>query len=176
MRASPRKGLSNEENDKKAHFFFGTFFCVFGLLTGCGSLRLSKVNEVLSKNIQAYNTLADYLLTVGESNEGEDYICLGIDGCSKDDIVLSQVWKNGESLEISEEISSALALMKNAFSDMGYALDAVRIRNGSTVSFDTIDGVYSLVYSEESIGDIGKIYPNCKIYHGEADWFHKLKK
>lgn len=59
----------------------------------------------LKSNIDSYNIVIKYLITIIEENPTDNYICLGIDGYTKEDIVLSFASRNGEILEISEDVA-----------------------------------------------------------------------
>lgn len=130
----------------------------------------------LKSNIDSYNIVTKYLITVIEENSTDDYICLGIDGYTKEDISLSFASRNGEILEINEDVANALSVIKSAFSDMGYKLDTIRIKNGC-ISFDTIDGQYSLVMAIDEATNINSIIKentNAKIKKAQDNWYHKI--
>lgn len=133
-------------------------------------------NSSLKSNIDSYNIVIKYLITIIEENSTDDYICLGIDGYTKEDIVLSFASRNGEILEINEDVANALSVIKSAFSDMGYKLDTIRIKNGC-ISFDTIDGQYSLVMAIDEATNINSIIKentNAKIKKAQDNWYHKI--
>lgn len=130
----------------------------------------------LKSNIDSYNIVIKYLITIIEENSTDDYICLGIDGYTKEDIVLSFASRNGEILEINEDVANALSVIKSAFSDMGYKLDTIRIKDGC-ISFDTIDGQYSLVMALDEAANnnsISKEDTNAKIKKAQDNWYHKI--
>ena len=83
---------------------------------------------------------------------------------------------NGRVLEINEDVANALSVIKSAFSDMGYKLDTIRIKNGC-ISFDTIDGQYSLVMAIDEATNINSIIKentNAKIKKAQDNWYHKI--
>lgn len=126
--------------------------------------------------VNSYNTVIKYLQTVIKENPTESYICLGVDGSAKEDITLSNATKNGEILNISEEVADALAIIKNAYSSLGYEFDAIRIKD-SCIAFDSIDGRYSLVYAEGGIENVKKIYgqdSNIEVRKLQGNWYHKF--
>lgn len=126
--------------------------------------------------IDSYNTVVKYLQTVIEENPTENYICLGVDGSAKENVTLSNATKNGEMLDISEEVAEALAIIKNAYSGLDYELDVIRMKDGC-ISFDSIDGRYSIVYTEGGIENAKKIYDqdsNVKVRKLQENWYHKF--
>lgn len=130
----------------------------------------------LKSNIDSYNIVTNYLITVIEENSTDDYICLGIDGYTKEDISLSFASRNGEILEINEDVANALSIIKSAFSDMGYKLDTIRIEDGC-ISFDTIDGQYSLVLTlneTTNINSISEEDTDVSIKKAQDNWYHKF--
>lgn len=132
----------------------------------------------LKSNIDSYNIVIKYLVAIIEDNSTDDYICLGIDGYTKEDIVLSFASRNGETLEINEDVANALSMIKSAFSDMGYKLDAIRIKEG-LISFDTIDGQYSLLFALEETANTNNIATedtNVSIKKAQDNWYHKMSK
>ena len=132
-------------------------------------------NANLNKNINSYNVVIKYLRDVINDNHKDSYICIGIDGYTKDDVILSLASKDGEILETGEEVDSALAIIKAAFSDMGYTLDAIRIKDGC-ISFDTIDGQYSLIFALDKTANIGSIRwgdSDTNIKKAQDNWYHK---
>ena len=141
--------------------------------------KADRQDESLKNHIDSYNTVVKYLQTVIEENSMESYICLGIDGLTKEDIMLSFATKDGELLEMNEEVANSLAIIKEAFSDLGYQLDAIRIKDGY-ISFDTIDGQYSLVYALDETANANRIRQgesNTYIQKASVDhWYHKISK
>jgi len=126
-------------------------------------------------NINSYNVVIEYLRDVINDNHKDSYICIGIDGYTKDDVILSLASKDGEILETGEEVDSALAIIKAAFSDMGYTLDAIRIKDGC-ISFDTIDGQYSLIFALDKTANIGSVRwgdSDTNIKKARDNWYHK---
>lgn len=132
----------------------------------------------LKSNIDSYNIVIKYLITIIEENPTDNYICLGIDGYTKEDIVLSFASRNGEILEISEDVANALSIIKSAFSDMGYKLDTIKIKDGY-ISFDTIDGQYSLMFALDeatSINSIDNKDEKVTAAKAQDNWYHKMSK
>lgn len=142
------------------------------------SSKTDSQDESLKNNIDSYNTIVKYLQTVIEENSMESYICLGVDGYTKEDIILSFASKDGELLEMNEEVANALAIIKEAFSALGYKLDTIRIKDGY-ISFDTIDGQYSLVYALDETININSIShgdSNSNFKKAQDNWYHKISK
>ena len=101
----------------------------------------------------------------------DDYTVLDIETTSLDSYY-------GEILEISEDVANALSIIKSAFSDMGYKLDTIKIKDGY-ISFDTIDGQYSLMFALDeatSINSIDNKDEKVTAAKAQDNWYHKMSK
>ena len=141
------------------------------------SLDITEENTELDNNFDSYNIIIKYLITLIENYPERDHICLGVDGGSKESIVLSDTSDDGGVLNITEEVSQALYDIDESFSKLGYIFDAIRIKNG-IISFDTIDGVYSLIYKIDDNADVKKEYEKedsiVIIESNRDNWYHKV--
>lgn len=139
--------------------------------------KTSIAKDSLKNNIDSYNTVVEYLTTLIEENSIDDYICFGIDGSTKKNIVLSVATENGEILEMNSDVATALSVIKSAFyDDMGYTLDTIRIKGGC-IFFDTIDGQYSLILAVDenvNVNSLRKENTDAEIKKDQDNWYHKF--
>lgn len=128
--------------------------------------------ESLSINIESYETVVKYLISTVEDKADEKYV-LGVD-IENDSIVLWEAADDGRVLEISKEVTDALMNIKQAFNEMGYLFDAIRIQNGE-ICFDTIDGCYALIYVLNEDADTRISDESDYIIDSTHDnWYHKI--
>ncbi len=134
-----------------------------------------------------YGAVVRYLMTdVMEKYPEQEYICLGVnsnqiiysDGVRhKEKILVSIVTDTLEEniyLNPGKEITESFDRINSSFMKMGYSLNAIRIRDGK-ISFDVIDGQYSLVYVL-SKNELEKIQNNsfCDTDELTGKWQHLL--
>ena len=152
-----------------------------------GTRNLTSEKEQFRQLEADYEAVVKYLITdVIEKYPDEEYICLGVDSNQiiysdgaphKEKLIVYIVTDVGEEniyLKPGERILKSFERIKSSFMQMDYSLNAIRIRDGK-ISFDVIDGRYSLVY-ELSKNELGKIQSNGFL---ETDgltgkWRHKL--
>lgn len=141
------------------------------------SLNIDDENMELNSNWESYNTVIKYLITLIEDNPDREYISLGVDRHSKENIILWDATDDGNILDITEEVSQALSDIEQSFSKLDYFFDAIRIENG-IISFDTIDGQYSLIYKIDNNVDLDKEYEKedsiVIIESNKDNWYHKI--
>ncbi|MGN1443227.1 MAG: hypothetical protein ACI4XE_05180 [Acutalibacteraceae bacterium] len=135
-----------------------------------------------------YEAVVRYLMAdVMQKYPEEEYICLGVDSNQyvyaedgtphKEKIIVYIVTDALEEniyLKPGEKLTESFDRIKPSFMQMGYSLDAIRIRDGK-ISFDVIDGRYSLVYVL-SKSELEKIRNNRFRQTDEltGKWRHKL--
>lgn len=135
-----------------------------------------------------YEAVVRYLMAdVMQKYPEREYICLGVDSNQyvyaedgtrhKEKLIVYIVTDVGEEnsyLKPGEKIMKSLDRIHSSFMQMGYSLTAIRIRDGK-ISFDVIDGQYSLVY-ELSRSELEKVRNNsfCETDGLTGKWRHQL--
>ena len=134
-----------------------------------------------------YEAVVRYLMTdVMEKYPEQEYICLGVnrnqiiysDGVRRKEKILVSIVTDALEENIylnpSKEITESFDRIDTSFMQMGYSLDAIRIRDGK-ISFDVIDGRYSLVY-KLSKSELEKVRNNrfCETDGLIGKWRHLL--
>lgn len=142
-----------------------------------GPLDANDEDEKLSDNFDSYNIIVKYLIQLMKNNPDKEKICLGVDIYSKEDIRLWDAADDGGVLDITQEVGQALIDIEEAFSKLGYCFDAIRIKDGA-ISFDTVDGQYSLIYKLDDNVDLNEKYKNDDsvtiIESNKDNWYHKF--
>lgn len=152
------------------------------------SRNTASEKEQFSRLEDDYEAVVRYLIAdVMQKYPEEEYICLGVDSNQyvyaedgtrhKEKILVSIVTDTLEEniyLNPGKEITESFDRITSSFMKMGYSLNAIRIRDGK-ISFDVIDGQYSLVYVL-SKNELEKIQNNsfCDTDELTGKWQHLL--
>lgn len=93
-------------------------------------------------------------------------------------VTLYDCGDNGRNLNLPKNVYDALRQIKDSFIDMGYSLDAIRIKDGK-IRFDVIDGRYSLVYVIDKSKRISSILEEMfkekrKTMKADKNWYHSF--
>lgn len=127
-----------------------------------------------------YDAVVKYLITtVIADHPDEEYICLGLEGSSIEDVLLYIITDTLEDniyMKLSNEIAQSLVNINDSFINMGYSIDAIRIKSG-IISFTSIDGVYSLTYEIDKKTDFKKIRgkePYSDSENLKGKWKHSI--
>ncbi|MDD6528105.1 MAG: hypothetical protein PUF31_09950 [Oscillospiraceae bacterium] len=152
------------------------------------SRNTASEKEQFSRLEDDYEAVVRYLMAdVMQKYPEEEYICLGVDSNQyvyaedgtrhKEKLVVSIVTDADEDnidLKPGEKIMQSFDRINTSFMQMDYSLDAIRIRDGK-ISFDVIDGRYSLVY-ELSRSELEKVRNNSfRQTNGlTGKWRHQL--
>lgn len=153
-----------------------------------GTRNLTSEKEQFRQLKDDYEAVVKYLMTdVMQKYPEEEYICLGVDSNQyvyaedgtrhKEKLtvyIVTDVNEENIDLKPGEKITESFDRIKTSFMQMDYSLNAIRIRDGK-ISFDVIDGRYSLVYLL-SKSELEKIRNNSFDPTDEltGKWRHKL--
>lgn len=130
------------------------------------------------KNQNNYYTVVNYLLTLNlKPTDGK--VTLGVDSY-KGVMKLYDCGDDGRNLKLTKNVYNALRQIDDSFIDMGYSLDAIRIKDGK-ISFDVIDGRYSLVYVIDESKRISSILEEMfkekrKTMKADKNWYHSFPR
>lgn len=161
---------------------FSLILCTAAYAVPMGIMMLSRGyaldDEDFYNHQEDFDVAIDFLKEfIGKNmkNPQEEYICLGVYCVVADTIVLAG---DDGRLEMDEKTCESLTAIDRLFSSRNCCLDAIRIKNNS-ISFDTIDGQYSIVYSlhkdPPSKVDIGT-KEKYRIDKIEEGWYHRMPK
>lgn len=199
MRIKCRKGLKSDEKEMDsgsvvAVMLIGSVVALYfsklpdTVLWLIASRNTASEKEQFSRLEDDYEAVVRYLIAdVMQKYPEEEYICLGVnsnqyvyaeDGTRhQEKLVVSIVTDADEDnidLKPGEKIMQSFDRINTSFMQMDYSLDAIRIRDGK-ISFDVIDGRYSLVY-KLSKSELEKVRNNRFRQTDEltGKWRHKL--
>lgn len=140
------------------------------------SSRIRQANKELKGNMEAYNTIVDLLIKVIDDHPEKERMVLSFN-INEDETKLWIIGEENGQLNIAYETAQALQDIKASFDNQGYYLDAIRVQKG-TISFDTIDGQYSLIYKldeDTELNDVFKLDEGMAfIKSSNRKWYHLM--
>lgn len=132
-------------------------------------------NKELNNNYDSYNIITNYIITIVDNNPERERICFGVDGYTKENIILWDAADDGDILNITDNVLFALLNIKQSFSKMGYQFNSIRMESGR-ILFDTIDGQYALIYNIDNLALSNEEKDDTRIIveSTKENWYHSF--
>lgn len=146
---------------------------VLTMIVSGNSFSNEKSNFI--KNVDAFEDTVKIVQKIIDENNDTDRFCISIES-HNNEISLWLISPDKGNYKLSKGEQQSIKAVEAAFKGDSY-LDCIRV-DDSVISFDTIDGTYSVLYVTDSADkDFEKAFyakqDNIKIKQIQGKWYHK---